>query len=153
MVRVTFLASPQPAWNHHRCGAKNCSRYSQRDVFLVSFQLDASSQTLEIVLSHPKTVTYDYSGKSKMKQSWFWRHKANNRTTESYFFVFVLIWICQNDLIKISASEAIMWTGFCQHRKRCRFSSTAFSGADQRRKIARYGVFFSLNIISPDLPD
>lgn len=35
----------------------------------MSFQRDASSQTLGIVLSLPKTVTYDYSVKSLRKQS------------------------------------------------------------------------------------
>lgn len=36
MVLVTLLASPQPAWNHDRCDAKNCTRYSQRE-FLCPF--------------------------------------------------------------------------------------------------------------------
>lgn len=133
-VCVTFLASPQPAWSCDRCAAKNCTRCSQRGIF-VSSQLDASSPTLEIILSLSKVVTCDYSVKSKMKHFWH----------ESLF----LPSVAKNDLINISAAEAQC----CASIGTGVGSYPVFSRADQRSKIDGYGVFISSNTILPDLPD
>lgn len=149
MVRFTFLASPQPAWNHDRCGSKNCTRYSQRG-FLCPFNLMPHLKHWKLFWAFQKLLHMIILLSLKWNSHSF---EGITQATAHWIFFFFLIWICQNDLINIRPTEAIMLTVFCQRRNRCRFLSTVFFRADQRRKIAGYGVFFGLNTISPDLPD